>query len=249
MAGPLDFGVQSYCFRDFKDNADVAKKVRQIGVDKIELCGVHADFNKPETLPGIVKTYNDAGVKIISIGVQTFNGADNEEAWFECAKAAGAKHISAHFSVKTFQDAVKKTAALSKKYDIKVGIHCHGGYMFGGSTDVIEHLIGLGEGRIGLCIDTAWCMQLGPRSGNPVQWVEKFANNLYGIHYKDFTFDRKAMWSDVVVGTGNLDLPAFVKALKAANFDGMSVIEYEADPANPVPALTECVKQMRAVAV
>jgi sugar phosphate isomerase/epimerase len=249
MAGPLDFGVQSYCFRDFKDNADVAKKVRQIGVDKIEVCGIHADFNKPDAFPAVVKTYNDAGVKVISIGVQTFTGADNEEAWFECAKIAGAKHISAHFRVDSFQTAVKKTAALCKKHDIKVGIHCHGGYMFGGSQDEIEHLISLGEGQIGLCIDTAWCMQIGPHHGNPVYWAEKFAGKIFGIHYKDFTFDRRAQWTDVVVGTGNLDLPAFVKALKAGNFDGMSVIEYEADPANPVPALTECVKQMRAVSV
>ncbi len=244
MAGPLDFGVQSYCFRDFKDNVEVAQKVRQIGVDKIEVCGIHADLNKPEAFGGVVKTYNDAGVQVISIGVQTFVGADSEEKWFECAKIAGAKHISAHFRIDSFEAAIKKTAALCRKYGIKVGVHCHGGYMFGGSADVISHLIKIGEGEIGLCIDTAWCMQA---AGNPVKWAEQFAGQIYGIHYKDFTFDRAAKWSDVVVGTGNLDLPAFVAALKKGNFDGMAVIEYEADPANPVPALTECVKKMRAV--
>lgn len=244
MAGPLDFGVQSYCFREFKDNAVVAQKVRQIGVDKIEVCAVHADLNKPDAFGSVVKTYNDAGIKVISIGVQTFVGADTEEAWFECAKIAGAKHISAHFRVDSFPTAIKKTAALCKKHGMKVGIHCHGGYMFGGSADVIEHLIKLGEGEIGLCIDTAWCLQA---AGNPVQWAERFAGKIFGIHYKDFTFDRAAKWSDVVVGTGNLDLPAFVAALKKGNFDGMSVIEYEADPKDPVPALTECVKKMRSV--
>src|ERR1700747_2711530 len=95
----LDFGVQSYCFRNFKDNADVAKKVREIGVDKIELCGVHADFNKPSAVKDVVKTYTDAGVSIISLGVQTFTGAASERDWFECAALAGAKHISAHFCV------------------------------------------------------------------------------------------------------------------------------------------------------
>jgi sugar phosphate isomerase/epimerase len=90
-------------------------------------------------------------------------------------------------------------------------------------------------------------MQIGPRVGQPVEWAKRFAGKIYGIHYKDFTFEKNAQWKDVVVGTGNLDLPAFVNALKAANFDGMAVIEYEADPKDPVPALTECVKQMRAV--
>jgi sugar phosphate isomerase/epimerase len=247
MAGPLDFGVQSFCFREFKDNHDVAKKVRQIGVDKIEVCGIHADFSKPEAFRDVVKIYNDAGVSVISIGVQTFTGADSEEDWFKCAQVAGAKHISAHFRIDSYTTAVPKTAKLAEEFGMRIGVHLHGGYMFGGSPDVIEHLIKLGEGHIGLCIDTAWCMQIGPRVGQPVEWAKRFAGKIYGIHYKDFTFEKNAQWKDVVVGTGNLDLPAFVNALKAANFDGMAVIEYEADPKDPVPALTECVKQMRAV--
>jgi len=240
-----DFGVQSYCFRNFKDNADVAKKVRQIGLDKIELCGVHADFSKPEALKDIVKIYKDAGVSIVSLGVQTFVGDEGEKNWFECAKIAGAKHISAHFRIDSFGTAVPKTAKLAEEYGMRVGIHCHGGYMFGGSTDVIDHLIKLGGPRINVHIDTAWCMQTGPWGGNPLKWVEKYAGRISGIHYKDFIFDKNAQWHDVVVGTGNLDLPAFIKALEGAKFDGMAVIEYEADPENPVPALTECVKKMR----
>jgi sugar phosphate isomerase/epimerase len=242
-----DFGVQSYCFRDFKDNADVAKKTRAIGVDKIELCGVHADFNKPGELAPIVKTYRDAGVSIVSLGVQTFTGADSERKWFESAKLCGAKHISAHFRVDSFATAVPKTAKLAEEFDMKVGIHLHGGYMFGGSMDVIDHLLKIGGPRINCFIDTAWCMQTGPHNGNPIKWVDKFAGRISGVHYKDFTFDKNAQWHDVIVGTGNLDLPAFIKALEAAQFDGVAVIEYEADPENPVPALTECVKQMRRV--
>jgi len=53
---------------------------------------------------------------------------------------------------------------------------------------------------------------------------------------------------DVVVGTGNLDVKAFIDALDADHFDGAAVIEYEADPENPVPALTECVNAIRAAA-
>jgi sugar phosphate isomerase/epimerase len=52
----------------------------------------------------------------------------------------------------------------------------------------------------------------------------------------------------VVVGQGNLDLAAFVRALEAANFDGMAVLEYEAEPENPVPALRNCVEAMRSLA-
>ena len=182
------------------------------------------------------------------IGVQTFVGdVSREKKWFQCAQAAGAKHISAHFTVGTFQSAVPAAAKLCEEFNIRIGIHCHGGYMFGGSPDVLDFLCKLGGPKIGLNLDTAWCMQIGP-NGNPIQWVrERFKGRIFGVHYKDFVFDRRAQWTDVVVGSGNLDLPEFVKALEETKFDGMAVIEYEADVENPVPALTDCVNKMRAI--
>jgi len=240
-------GVQSFCFRNFKTNREVAQKVRQIGLDRVEVCGVHADFNDVAGWKEAVKTYQDEGVSIISIGVQTFNGEAKERAWFESAVAAGAKHISAHFRVQTYQTAIPQVQAWSREFGVRVGIHCHGGYMFGGSPDVLEYLIGLGAPEIGLWIDTAWAMQIGPHHGNPIAWVEKFAGHIYGVHYKDFVFESNAQWRDVVVGEGNLNLPAFVEALDKHGFDGAAVIEYEGDVENPVPALTRCVEVMRRV--
>ena len=166
--------------------------------------------------------------------------------WFECAAAAGAKHISAHFKVDTFQTAIPKVKQWCEEFGIKVGLHCHGGYMFGGSPDVIEHILELGAPHIGLCIDTAWAMQIGPVQGKPVEWAEKYAGRIYGVHYKDFTFGNDGMWTDVVVGKGNLPLKSFVTALEVGGFDGMAIIEYEGDVENPVPALKECVDSMRA---
>jgi len=240
-----DFGVQSFCFRNFKDNATLAQKIKEIGVEKTELCGIHADFNKPELMADVVKIHEKAGVKIVSLGVQTFVGnSDVERNWFECAKIAGAKYISAHFKVDSFSTAVPSTAKLAEEYGIKIAIHCHGGYMFGGSADVLDYMLKIGGPSIGLNIDTAWCMQA---AGKPVEWAKKYAGRIYGVHYKDFVFDRAGKWSDVVVGTGNLDLPAFVKELENGGFEGFAVIEYEADPENPVPALKECVQKMRAI--
>lgn len=246
MSKTIDFGVQSYCFRHFKENPVVAAKVRAIGLDKIELCGVHADFNTPSAFKEVAKVYADAGVSIVSLGVQTFQGHDGEKAWFECAALAGARHISTHFRIENYLQAIPKVRAWSREFGIRVGIHCHGGYMFGGSPDVLDHLVGLGGPEIGLCIDTAWAMQIGPHQGNPVEWTKRYAGKICGVHFKDFTFERNGQWQDVVVGTGNLDLPAFAKGLLAGGFDGMAVIEYEADVENPEPALKRCVDSMRA---
>lgn len=246
MASAREFGVQSYCFRNFTDNTEVARMVRDLGLDKIEVCGVHADFSDLEGWKKIVDIYRNASVEIVALGVQTFNGdVATERRWFECAQAAGAKYISAHFKVDTFQDAVPAAVKLCDEFGVKIGIHAHGGYMFGGQPDVIAHLMALGGPAIGLNLDTAWCMQIGPHQGNPIEWVKRFADRLYGLHYKDFTFEPNGAWRDVVVGTGTLDLPGLVAALDEVKFDGFAVIEYEADPENPMPALSKCVEAMR----
>ena len=245
MSKKIEFGVQSWCFRHFKDNAVVAQKVRDIGLNKIELCGVHADFQKPAAFPEVVKIYKDAGVDIVSTGVNTLVGADSERNLFECAAIAGAKHISVHFKVGTFPAAIAQAKKLSDEFGVKVGIHCHGGYMFGGQPDVIDTLVALGAPQVGVCIDTAWCMQIGPGPGNPADWAKRYAGKVTGIHFKDFVFEKNGGWKDVIVGQGTLDLPGFVKALLENGFDGMSVIEYEADVENPVPALKACVESMR----
>ena len=74
------------------------------------------------------------------------------------------------------------------------------------------------------------------------------AIELCGVHVKDFVFDRAARPEDVVVGTGNLDLPAFQQKLTEVGFTGPAILEYEGDVDDPVPALTECVAAIRGIA-
>ena len=66
------------------------------------------------------------------------------------------------------------------------------------------------------------------------------------MHLKDFVYTRDREPVDVVIGTGILDLPALVTALGEAGFNGVPIIEYEGDVNNPVPALTDCVKEIAA---
>jgi sugar phosphate isomerase/epimerase len=109
----------------------------------------------------------------------------------------------------------------------------------------MTHLLSLGAPEIGVCLDTAWALQIGPKSGNPVDWVRKFPQSIYGLHLKDFVFGPDGSWRDVIVGEGNLDLPGLLAALGEISFDGMCVLEYEADPEDPVPALRRCIESMR----
>jgi sugar phosphate isomerase/epimerase len=239
-----NMAVQSYCFRSTKDNKQVAEHVKAIGLSAIEVCGVHANFNEPSTFDGVIKTYRDAGVRIVSIGVEGF-GPDEAAARkrFDFAKAAGCKIISANFKPDTFLAALPVVYKLCDEYGIKLAIHNHGGYHWLGSAEILNWVFSFTRCCVGLNMDTAWALDARQ---NPVEWAEKFSKRLYAVHLKDFVFDRARKSTDVVVGEGNLDLPALIKTLEKNGFAGEAIVEYEGDIDNPVPALTNCVKKIKA---
>lgn len=234
-----ELGVQSYCFRNFTDNARVAEMIRSIGVTAVELCGVHTErFANPKNFGSIIAAYRQAGLEIVSIGVQHLAGEPAEEQYFEFAVQAGAKYMSVSFPLDRTPACYRAAEQRAEKYGLRLAIHNHGGRDWLGSGAMLNHVFANTSDRIGLCLDTAWCLDSGE---DPVAWAEKFAKRLYGIHLKDFTFDRARKHEDVVVGTGNLRLPEFLAALKKNGFDGYSVIEYEGDVNDPAPALKRCV--------
>lgn len=237
-----ELAVQSYCFRNFKDNVKVASMVKQIGVSAIELCGVHIDWFKESLFDEVIKIYRDAGVKIGSIGVNYLDGKADERKMFEFVKKAGAKFMSISFQIDAVPNVYRATEKLAEEYDIKCGIHNHGGRHWLGSAEMLTRVFKDTSPRIGLTMDCAWALHAHE---DPIAMVEKFADRFFGLHLKDFTFDRAGKHQDVVVGTGNLDLPRLKQALAKINFNGYAVLEYEADADNPVPALTECVKSIK----
>lgn len=233
-------GVQSYCFRGFKENEKVAEQVRKIGVSRLELCAVHINFNDPSSFEKVIDTYKKAGVSIPSIGVEGFNNNEAaEKNRFEFCKLSGAKVISCDFGVGNTPESYRVAEKLAEKYDVYLAIHNHGGYHWLGNTQILEHVLKNTSPRIGLCLDTAWALDARE---NPVAMIEKFASRMYGAHIKDFIFNRNRTSEDVVVGTGNLDLPKAMKALAACPNLKSVVLEYEGDVNNPAPALTQCVE-------
>ena len=51
---------------------------------------------------------------------------------------------------------------------------------------------------------------------------------------------------DCIVGTGDLDLVGFLQALRETGFKGYFSLEYESAPQDPVPAMAECLANIRA---
>jgi len=238
-----ELAVQSFCFRDFKDNRTVAGLVRECGLDGIELCGIHADFTNPTSFQEVLEVYRDAGIRIVSIGVQTITGDEAAaRPFFECVKMAGARYMSVTFPVSETPTAYRVAEKLAEEYDVLLGIHNHGGRHWLGSMEMLNSVFQNTSERIGLCLDTAWAIDSGE---DPIAMAERFSDRLYGLHLKDFLYDERRRHRDVVVGSGILDLPAFFHAVRARDFGGYAALEYEADPENPLPAHTACTKAVR----
>lgn len=238
-----NLGVQSWCFRTYKTNPEVIREIKACGLKNIELCGAHADFKDPSKFEEIIRTYRKAGVKILSIGVQYLKGdAKIEENYFKFAKMAGAKFMSVSFAMNEIPKSFKVSERLAQKYGIKLAIHNHGGYDWLGNLHALDYVFQRTGPRVGLCLDTAWSLQAGI---NPLKMIERFGDRLYGVHIKDFTFDKTGKPADVVAGTGNLDLKALFAAMDKAKFKGYIVIEYEGDVENPTPAIKKCVQRVR----
>lgn len=233
-------GIQSYCFRGFKTLAEVLPRLKACGVATVELSGVHGDFERDAD--AIVAQCRAAGVRIASIGVSRFDG--NLAAWRrlgEFMRKAGAGVIAADFDPSATPETFRAAERLADEFDLRLAIHNHGGRHWLGNSQMLGQVFATTSPRIGLCLDTAWALDAHE---DPCAMAEKFAGRLYGVHLKDFVFDRAGKQSDVVIGEGNLDLPRMLQLLAANEHTQSVVIEYEGDISDPGPALTKCVQQV-----
>ena len=240
---PSLFGVQSYCFRNTNDNAQTAELVKSCGLDTIEVCRVHVDFEDQTAHAPAIEAYRNAGVQLVSIGVNPI-GADEAKArcLFEFARKAGLRLMSIDFPIEAVPECFALADRLAEEYDIRLGVHNHGGRHWLGSAQALQWVFRHTSSRIGVSLDTAWALD---SREDPVEMVDRFADRVYIVHLKDFLFDEARNPRDVIVGTGNLDLPALDKALADTGFTGPAILEYEGDVEDPVPSLRECAEAVR----
>ena len=240
MASHQKIAVQSYCFRGFRSNEQVAAKVKEIGLTALEPCGVHVDFADDAAQDAALAAYDAAGVELVSCGVNSITGDGSAaEGAFRFARKAGLTVISADVAPPAAWDTFAAAERLAEQYEVNVALHNHGGAHWLGSAQMLEEVFRRTGPRIGLMLDTAWAID---SREDPVKLVRRFGDRLMGVHLKDFIYTREREPVDVVIGTGILDLPALVTALAEVGFGGVPIIEYEGDVDNPVPALAECVQ-------
>lgn len=246
MSNAWNLSVQSYCFREIKGVPALAKAVRECGLDRVELCGTHIDFQDTASHASVLRDLAEGGVKVASAGVNGIDSRDGQAArnHFAFLKAAGARDMSISVGMEGHEASFRLAERLADEYGVRLGLHNHGGYCWFGSIEALEYIFRHTSPRIGLCLDTAWAMQTG---SSPLDFVAKFGPRIHAVHIKDFAFRRDGRWDDVVAGTGNLDLAALRDALAGIGFDGDLIIEYEGHPEAPVQAVKECAAAVRAV--
>ncbi len=243
MGAVFNLGIQSYCFRKFLPISELVDALEQAGLSYVEIWPRHLhwtlDRAEREQALSVLK---DKGIAVSAYGAVEF--ADDEaqaRPVFAFARETGIEALTVTWVEPQAYTMVEK---LAEEYGVKVAIHNHGRHHHYGRFDQIQEVFSKTSSRFGLCLDTAWFLDAGC---DPVEAIDLFQDRIYGVHLKDFVFDDEGGHRDVIIGTGGLDMPAFMGRLKEIGFDGYLSIEYEGDPDRPLPQVQECVRVAQGV--
>ena len=225
MADLGRIGAQSYSFRKFSFEAAL-DQLEALGLHIMEFCSVHFPAD-PED-PGfgkVLDTLRARGVMVPCFGVEGFTAdrAANRRK-FELGRALGVEFLTADPEPGAFDNLEE----LVDEFGIGVAIHNHGpGARYDKAEDTLRNVAGR-HPLIGACVDTGHCLRSGER---PADAIKALGARVLSVHLKDW----KVGGEETILGEGDADLPRVAQALRAADFSGPVIMEYENCPEGPVP--------------
>lgn len=235
----LKMGVASYSLRKFSLD-DAIAMTRELGLKYICLKDVHLPLKSTTAQRQEARKKLDAaGLVLLGCGVVYIRNVDDEiKNVFEYARDAGMPTIvcSPH------PDAMDKVEAKVKEHDIRIAIHNHGptDKLYPAPQDALK-LIKDRDERMGLCIDVGHTVRIGK---DPVAAIKECGPRLYDFHLKDVSA-ATPQGKEVVIGTGVIDIPAVLKALREVKFSGHLGLEHEPTPDAPLPGMKESLAYVR----
>jgi inosose dehydratase len=234
----LKLGLASYSTRKLEFDKTLAI-ARQVGLEYLCLKSMHLPLDaKPEQIAAAVAKIKDWGLTLYGCGVVDMNKEAQVQQAFDYAKAASMSVIVAMPSPAMLPLIDK----MVQKYDIRVAIHNHGPTdKIWPTPDVIIPKIEKLDRRVGLCIDIGHTVRAG---ADLLSMTEKYADRLFDLHMKDVD-GATAKSHTVVVGKGVIDIPGFLRVLKKINYKGVISFEYEDQPDNPLPGLSDSVEYVK----
>jgi sugar phosphate isomerase/epimerase len=226
-------GVQAYSFRNgtFFQAVDL---VKGLGLKYIEAYPEQAIGGG---LPGMMDYHMDAdtrakvldylkkqGVTLISYGVVETRSPEDWRKIFDFAKA-----MKLHTLVSEPRDAqIPLVSSLADEYHIDVAIHDEPRPDHYWTPDSVLAVLPMAGKRVGDCADIGHWAYSGL---NVVECLKKMQGRIMELHFKDVgNREPAAEESNVVWGTGHVDIKAVMRELMRQHFHGMIIIEYENNP-------------------
>ncbi len=232
----LRLGMTTYSTRTFTlDDSIAVLKVLRLKNAAVFKAHCNWETATPDECLAVKKKLADAGIALTGTGVVNL---PNDEAKcrkaFENLKAAGVPTMVC----KPEPVALPLAAKLAREYDIKLAIHNHGpeDKTYPSAADAWNAIQSL-DSRVGLCIDVGHARRAGD---DPVKVIRQYASRLHDLHLKDTISNKGDMdFGSVEAGSGHIDLPGVLRALKDIKYSGVATYEFDKVIANPVPGLAE----------
>ena len=174
------------------------------------------------------------GISMIAFGV--VDGVDDArtmEAWkknFEFAREMGCEEMTVMPTAAQL-DMVNKLAA---EYHIRAAIHDEPGNTPYRNPDSVVVAIS-GRPFLGACVDMGNWARNGVNVVAAIQ--EQLKGRIFSVHLKDVKQAGVVSTPDVILGTGQANVAAVLKELKAAGFSGFLSLEHESDKVADLTAI------------
>lgn len=236
---PREVGVQSFTYRAF-DVDGFCEQLSETPITAVELCDVHVTPESDErdveaTLDRLAETDLD----VCGYGVVTVDSPDGVDELLSFASRLGANYLSVEFSPDD-DETIETLCAAADDYDLDLAIHNHGpDATYATVEDVTAVLDAHSHERLGACVDTGHYLRSGE---SPDEVIPALGDRVRALHLKDFLDED----TEAVPGQGQLDVGELLTLLTDhTELAQPLVVEYEADPENPTPAVVEAVEEIR----
>ncbi len=252
------FGVQAYTFRR-SFPIDVAKTldtIQRMGFTEIEGSGGNASLEE------FKKLCDERGISIPSTGAGYDQLVNKTDSVVYRAKALGAKyvmcawipHTTGSFNLENAKKAVADFNAagkILKENGLTFCYHIHG-YEFwpheGGT--LLDYIINnTNPEYVSFEMDVLWT-QFG--GGDPVALLKKYGNRWKLMHLKDLRKGVKkdltggtSQENDVVLGTGEIDIPGILKEAKKIGIKHYFIEDESPVPVEQIPQSLQYLKSLK----
>ena len=212
----MKIGAQFYTIREFcktpEGIAESLKKVADIGYKTVQIsgtCAFDAEWMKDQL--------DKNGLKCVITHTKPERIVGETEKVIEehktfCCNRIGIGYYDiAKNGVQSFIDYYKQAAKLIKENGLFLSYHNHD-HEFARIDGklIMDHILdAFSPDEMGITLDTYWVQSGG---ADPVYWLEKLKGRTPCIHLKDLLFTTERERKMAVVGEGNMNFPAIIKA-------------------------------------